>query len=137
VIWALAALAACGSPAAATPELSSFVAVPAGSLGAPTDATSPPTVRVSAGRIEIFGLIDTPDPCQLLTAEFTRSSQDLHLRVSTRSTGGACILILGRFAYTAVIIGLPAGVYNFDVTHTYPDTGWPTSVVVTQSAKVE
>ena len=80
---------------------------------------------------------DTPDPCQLLTAEFTRSSQDLHLRVSTRSTGGACILILGRFAYTAVIIGLPAGVYNFDVTHTYPNTGWPTSVVVTQSAKVE
>lgn len=128
---------ACTSPTAPRPELSSFVTGSPGSAGALAAATSPPTARASRGRIEVLGLMDTPTPCQALSGEFTRTGQRLSLSVAARSIGEVCILILGRFAYSAAITGLAAGEYTLEVTHTYPSTGWPTSVVLTQSITVE
>jgi hypothetical protein len=137
LILSLAVAAACGSPTAPRPELATFVSMAANSAGAPPDATNPPTVRASRGRIDVVGLVETPTPCQTLSGDVMRSGQTLSLNVAVRSTGGACVLILGRFAYTAGITGLAAGVYKLDVTYLYPGTGWPTSVVFSQSVTVD
>ena len=99
-----------------------FTAVDAVSPDAPDWATSPPSVRVSAGRIDVAGLIGTGNPCYDLRAETDRASHRVSLTVIARQRDVACIQVIARFAYLATIDGLDAGSYELVVAHAWEDS---------------
>jgi len=98
-----------------------FVAALANTAGAPSNATSPPTVHVSPGRIDVDGILPTPTPCYDLTAELGRADRRLTLTVTARDRGGVCIQVLANFAYAAKLDGLESGLYQLTVEHAYED----------------
>jgi hypothetical protein len=80
------------------------------------------------GQIAIHATFAGPDPCRTISADLEQAGRELTVRVSIRPTGGPCILIVGRFAYDALIEGLAPGRYALQVVHVYPSTGWPASL---------
>lgn len=99
-----------------------FRAAPTTSPDAPAGATRPPTLRVSAGTIEVLGIIDTPDPCEDLRALVSRTGLQLRLTVTARSQG--CVVpMVGSYAYAALVEGLAPGEYALDVTYAYEQPG--------------
>jgi hypothetical protein len=123
---------ACASPTAPSAVLSSFQ-VAGGVSSGPLEA---PAVHVSRGRITVSAATNTPTPCYTLSAGFNAADRELKLHVTARPTQPGCILVLGRFSYTA-IIGAPAGTYTLVVMHEFPDTGWPATEIVRQTVNVD
>jgi hypothetical protein len=119
----LASAAACSSGTAPVVEPVDFTAAHVG--GVPwSDAPIPPTVRLARGRIEVTGVIHTPDPCQDLSAHAVRADARIILTVTARSRSGGCVTAIGTFGYTAVIDGVPPGMYALEVAYAYENTGW-------------
>ena len=117
-------LAACSSSTGPSPDPGlHFVAVHRNAPEAPDWATSPPTVRVSSGRIDLAGIIGTGSPCQDLRAESDRDGARLTLTVVARSQNVPCIAILGSYAYTAALDDLAPGAYQLVVEHAWEDHG--------------
>jgi hypothetical protein len=103
------------------------------------DPGSPQTVTAEAGsgQVVVRATLAAPDPCRTLDADLDHTDSELTLRVSIRPAGaGACVLVIGRFAYDAVIESVPRGRFGLRVVHTYPSTGWPTETVLTQMIEV-
>jgi hypothetical protein len=94
------------------------------------------TAEADRGRISIRATLTGPDPCRTLEGELDQRERELTLRVSIRSNSAVCVLVLGSFAYDAVIDGLRPGTYTLQVVHTYPSTGWPTQNVLSQNMNV-
>jgi hypothetical protein len=89
------------------------------------------------GQIAVRATLSGPDPCRILEGELAQTDRNVTLRVFIRPSGtGVCVQIVGGFAYDAVIEGLPRGRYGLQVVHTYPSTGWPTGVVLSQTVDV-
>ncbi len=129
----LCAAVACDSPTAPSPVLSSFQVSGGINFGSPPAA---PSVDVSPGRISVTAETTTPTPCYTLAGDFTAASRELRLQVDARPSGsGACVQVIGRFSYNAVLT-LPAGTYTLVVVHRFPDTGWPTTEVLRQPVTV-
>lgn len=72
--------------------------------------------------------MSTPTPCLTITGSGSISGNEVTITLTARPLGGACILMLGEFAYRAAT-PLPSGTYVVEVVHEYPGTGWPTEVV--------
>jgi hypothetical protein len=137
-ILLLLSLASCSSSTepSSDPGLR-FVAVDRNSPQAPDWATSPPTVRVANGRIDLAGIIGTGDPCYDLRAESDRDGQQLTLSVVARSQNVPCITVLASFAYTASLDDLAPGTYELVVEHAWEDHGgvrWRAPEVVLDQA---
>lgn len=99
-----------------------FTAVNAVSPDAPDWASSPPSVRVAPGRIDVAGILDTGAPCYDLRAETDRGARRITLTVIAREQNDACIRILASFAYRATIDGLAADRYELVVAHAWEDS---------------
>ncbi|HEX2093466.1 MAG TPA: hypothetical protein VHG28_13760 [Longimicrobiaceae bacterium] len=101
---------------------------------------TPPTPGVRAeggeGRITVWGVLDTPDPCRKLSGEIQADGTELTLRVTTAPTGAVCVAVIGYFRYDAVLSGLGPGTYRLRVVQTYPGTGWETKTALDQSVTV-
>jgi hypothetical protein len=134
-IAALASTVACSSPTAPVVESPEFTAVLTRDVPW-SEVPTPPTVRVAGGRVEVKGVIHTPDPCQDLRAEAIRAERRVVLSVIARSRPGLCIAVIGTFAYTAVMDGLAAGTYLLEVVYAYENTGWQRAQVLAQSITV-
>lgn len=95
------------------------------------------TADAGQGQIAIRATLLGPDPCRTLEAELEQRDREVTLRVFIRPSGaGVCIQVIGGFAYDAVIERLPRGRHSLQVVHTYPSTGWPTRVVLTETVDV-
>jgi hypothetical protein len=95
------------------------------------------TAAAGQGQIAVRSTLSGPDPCRTLGGELEQTDRDVTLRVFIRPSGAAvCVQVVGRFAYDAVIDGLPRGRYALQVVHTYPSTGWPTGTVLSQTVDV-
>jgi hypothetical protein len=95
------------------------------------------TAEAGQGQIEVRSTLSGPDPCRTLAGELEQTDREVTLRVFIRPSGAAvCVQVLGRFAYDAVIEGLPRGRYALHVVHTYPSTGWPTGAVLSQTVDI-
>jgi hypothetical protein len=95
------------------------------------------TAEAGQGQITVRATLSGPDPCRTLEGELDQTDREVNLRVFIRPSGaGGCILVIGRFAYDAVIDGLPSGRYVLQVVHTYLSTGWPTRTVLNQTMDV-
>ncbi len=93
--------------------------------------------EANQGHIAVRAILLGPDPCRTLEGELDQRDRKITLRVAIRPSGDAvCVLVVGRFAYDAVIEGLPRGRYGLQVIHTYPSTGWPTRAVLDQTLDV-
>ena len=136
--WLLTA--ACASAPATSASVSTprvdFVAVPASAANAPADATTPPTVRVSQGRVEILGQLMTPDPCFDLTAAFTNANRELRVMVNATKRPGMCATVIETFAYRATILNLhQATTHSTSCTRCRIET--PAASVVKQSVTIK
>jgi hypothetical protein len=131
----LSSAVACSSSTAPGPARVEFSASPAADVPWSEHPVSP-TVRVSSGRMEVTGVIHTPDPCQDLSAQAVRANRTILLTVTARSRGGGCIAVIGTFRYTAVMADLPVGTYLLKVAHVYPNTGWENSEVLSREVTV-
>ena len=102
--------------------------------GAPDSATA----VAGTGQIGVSATFAGPDPCRVLDGDLeSTESRQLTLRVSVRPVSGVCTLVVGRFAYDAMIDGLTPGNYTLQVVHTYPSTNWPTATVISQTLTVK
>ncbi|HJU42114.1 MAG TPA: hypothetical protein VJ691_04835 [Vicinamibacterales bacterium] len=105
----------------------------------PPEPGSSQSVTAEGGQaqISVRATLTGPDPCRMLDAVLDRANRELTLRVFIRPNGAAvCVQVLGKFAYDAVIEGLPRGKYVLQVVHAYSATGWPTQTVLTQTMDV-
>jgi hypothetical protein len=127
------AISACGDSVAPAPSptVSSAIAV-VGSDSAPAGATSTPRIEVEGSALVVRGVIETPNPCQRLSAAVTQRAGRVEVTISARPQGDACIAVLGQFAYR-VTEQLPRGQYVVALRHQYPGTGWPTVLVTEQT----
>ena len=134
VLLFLALLTACGGKTPTAPDRASLrfnTRVPE------PGAAASVTAEAGQGQITVRSTLSGPDPCRTLAGELEQTDREVTLRVFIRPSGdAACVLILGRFAYDAVIEGLPRGRYALQVVHTYPSTGWPTGAVLSQTVDV-
>ena len=112
-----------------------FVAAPSGAANAPAGTTTPPTVRVSPGRIEILGQMVTPDPCFDLSAAFTNANHELRVMVNGTKRPGMCATVIETFAYRATIVNVATGDYSLEVVHALPNT--PAASAVKQTVTVK
>ena len=103
---------------------------------APEGATSPPTVRVREGGLEVLGIISTPYPCYDIDASLERDGRRLAITVTARGQNVMCIAVLGAFAYSVDVGDLAPGSYRVTVAHTYPGTGWPATEVLDEVVAV-
>jgi hypothetical protein len=95
------------------------------------------TAETGQGQIAVRATLAGPDPCRAVEAELDQNDREVTLRVFVRPNGAeVCVQVLGRFAYDAVIEGLPRGTYVLHVVHAYPSTGWPTRTVLSQTVNV-
>ena len=134
VVPFLALVIACGGKAPTAPDTAFLRFNPR-----VPDPGSPESVTAEAGQgqITVRATLSGPDPCRTLEAELDQTDREVSLRVFIRPSGaGVCVLVIGRFAYDAVIEGLPRGRYVLQVVHTYPYTGWPTRTVLSQTMDV-
>jgi hypothetical protein len=124
--------AACASTPTSAPVMNTprveFVAAPAGAANAPAGATTPPTVRVAQGRVEIGGQLTTPDPCFDLSAAFVDSNRELRVMVNAAKKPGLCATVIETFAYRATIVNLLPGDYSLEVVHVRPNAEPQTAV---------
>jgi hypothetical protein len=114
-----------------------FLAAPATAANAPAGATTPPTVRVSQGQVEILGQLVTPDPCFDLTAAFTNANRELRVMVNGTKRPGMCATVIETFSYRATIVNVAAGDYSLEVVHALPNSSTPPAPVVKQSVTVK
>jgi len=133
VVLSLALMVACGGKTPTAPETAMLRFTPRAPDAGAADSTA---AEAGRGAITIRATLGGPDPCRTLDGTLEQAAQQLTLRVSIRPTGGACVLVLGRFAYDATIEGLAPGRYSLQVVHTYPSTGWPTNTVLNESVDV-
>jgi hypothetical protein len=101
-----------------------------------SDIPIPPAVQLARGRIEVTGVIHTPDPCQDLRAHAVRANPRIILTVTARSRSGGCVTAIGTFGYTAVIDGVPPGTYALEVAYAYENTGWQRKQAVASEVTV-
>jgi hypothetical protein len=134
VVLFLAFVIACGGKTPTTPDTAFLRFTPR-----VPEPGSPESVRAEAGQgqIAVRATLSGPDPCRTVEGDLNHTDQEVTLRVFIRPSGaGVCVQIIGRFAYDAVIEGLPRGRYVLQVVHTYPSTGWPTGAVLSQTMDV-
>jgi hypothetical protein len=103
---------------------------------APAGATAPPTVRATAGAVEVLGLLDVPDPCHTVRAEPSRGDGRITLALVARASEDPCVAMLATLAYAATVRDVPAGSYALTVTHRYEGSGWPASTVLQTTVAV-
>jgi len=89
-----------------------------------------------AGRIDVKGHMQTPDPCRRLSGTADTSGREVTLRVNAVREGEMCTQVIADFAYDAAITGLEPGTYRLRVVHAYPGTGWDTQTALDQSVTV-
>ena len=134
VLLFLAFVIACSGKTATAPDTASLRFVPR--VPEPGGAHAV-TAEAGLGQITVRSILAGPDPCRTLEGELEQRGRDLTLRVFIRPSGaGVCVQVVGRFAYDAVIEGLPRGRYALQVVHTYPSTGWPTGAVLSHTVDV-
>jgi len=136
VLLAALVAAGCSAPTRSAPSAAVNLQVaPAQSSGAPEGATSPPTIRVEGRQLVVLGRLDTPNPCQVITAQAAVDGGLVTVRLMAQGVGGVCVTVLGEYAYR-VTRALEPGVYQVRVVHEYPGTGWPTVVAREASISV-
>jgi hypothetical protein len=134
VLLFLALLIACGGKTPTAPDRASLrfttrVAEPG--------AADLVTAEAGQGQITVRSTLSGPDPCRTLAGELEQTDHEVTLRVFIRPSGAqVCVQVVGRFAYDAVIEGLPRGRYALQVVHTYLSTGWPAGAVLSQTVEV-
>jgi hypothetical protein len=135
---AAAATVACSSGTGPGDDrLASFSVAAAGSPeGRKLGATSPPTVRVSEGRIEVVGIALTPNPCYDVSASTARDGQRITLTLRARANSAVCIQPLGGLAYRAAIADLAPGTYHLSVVHPYTEPDWKAGEVLARDVTV-
>ena len=134
VVLFLASMIACSGKTPTTPDTASLRFTPRG-----PEPGSLESVRAEAGQgqIAVRATLSAPDPCRTLDGELDLTDREVTLRVLIRPSGASvCVQVVGRFAYDAVIEGLPRGRYVLQVVHTYPSTGWPSGTVLRQTLDV-
>ena len=94
------------------------------------------TAEGGAGRIVVRGQLDTPNPCQRVSATVGGGGRELTLRVESARTGDMCVASIANFTYDATLTGLAAGTYRLRVVHVFPETGWETPTALDQSVLV-
>jgi hypothetical protein len=114
--------------------VSSSIAV-VGSDSAPAGATDTPRIEVEGSTLVVRGVIETPNPCQRLSAAVTQRAGRVEVTITARPQGEVCITVLGQFAYR-VAEQLPRGQYIVALRHQYPGTGWPTVLVTEQTISI-
>jgi hypothetical protein len=130
-------VAGCAASTAPASERPAFDWGQVGSPEAPEGATSPPTVRVRPGGLEVLGIITTPSPCLDIAAAVERHDRTLSLTITASSDRlELCIGVLGHFAYAADVPDLAAGEYRVIVRHVIPNTGWPVETVLDTEVEV-
>ena len=130
----LAFMIACGGKTPTAPGTASLRFTPR--VPEPGAAVSV-TAEAGQGQIAVRSTLRGPDPCRTLGGELEQTGREVTLRVFIRPNGDAvCVQVVGGFAYDAVIQGLPRGKHALQVIHTYPSTGWPTGVVLSQTVEV-
>ena len=139
VIASLIVLSAlgCGEEVQAVgPIESSLQTAPNGAPDAPDGATSPPTIRVQNGRLEVLGLIGTGTPCYDITAATLAADGTVRVEVTAAAQPVVCIQVLASFAYR-VEASLPAGPQRIVVTHAYKlEDGSTREVIVVRDTTV-
>ncbi|MGH7476558.1 MAG: hypothetical protein ACRELD_09735 [Longimicrobiales bacterium] len=93
-------------------------------------------VSGDVGQLTVTSRLSTPDPCQQLTGEASRSGSRVTLRITIVREGEGCYDVIGTFRYTALISGLAPGTYELRVIHDYPGTGWPSGPVLERDVAV-
>jgi hypothetical protein len=135
-LLSLALLASCSSSTAPARELPDFAVGPVGSPDAPDGATSPPTVRVTDGRMKVLGIVSTPSPCYEIGAGLERGGHTLAIEIVAQDQHVVCIGVLSAFAYRVEVADLAPGDYRVTVTYRYPETGWPTTTALDETVTV-
>lgn len=138
VLWVLVAVGAgCSSPTSPNPSAAATLqGAERGSSTAPAGATNPPTIRPEGQTLVVLGLMDTPDPCQSITADVAVSGSAVTVRVSARGVGQVCVAAIGRFAYRVSKV-VARGTYDVTVMHEYPGSGWETIVAGSATIAVQ
>ena len=133
VLLLLAFVIACGGKTPTAPDRASLRFTPR----VPESATDSVTAEAGQGQITVRSTLRGPDPCRRLEGELEQTGREVTLRVFIRPSGAeVCVQVEGRFAYDAVIEGLPRGSYVLQVVHTFPSTGRPTVAVLSQRVDV-
>lgn len=133
VLLLLAFVSACGGKTPTAPGTASLRFTPR--VPEPGAAVSV-TAEAGQGQIAVRSTLRGPDPCRTLGGELEQTDREVTLRVFIRPNSAVCVQVVAGFAYDAVIQGLPRGKHALQVIHTYPSTGWPTGVVLSQTVDV-
>ena len=130
----LAFVIACGGKTPSAPDTASLRFTP---RVPESGAAASVTAEAGQGQIAVRATLFGPDPCRTLGGELEQRGRDVTLRVFIRPNGAeVCVTVQGRFAYDAVIEGLPPGRYALQVVHTYQSTGLSTATVLSQTVDV-